>query len=601
MKSLSDEEIPDVLYPVTHLLRDGVGPVSAPEAWKEWRRGFFSLQLAVRVTPLPGESFPAESGWHLIVSSGSYPPDVFLLSDRATGPGMTFPHQGAVCSGNGNDPWLLGEPCFTDPTAIFGDRYESSPEPVDLSDRLIWKVERFSRWCECAAAGNLHKPGDHFELPPVGGHANRITIGFHETEGDLARWTQGATKAGIVRLVSVSTVGKAFATQNWRTHDDELIHTPEWGTLIGSPSAAEIPAIWFLLDGIPIIGAWQLPRTYRELCEKLAAGAIDLAETFAVLGQSMRKRNILGPAVIMFGFPVPRIFGDAASRVHWLAISDVRLTLKDRTRPGFRPTEKNRQLFDRELARSNNPLTWAKCENWAPDQIRTRLRSAPALQPRVLLIGAGALGSQVAEALVRMGVRDIDVRDQDTLDAGNLCRHALDLTMIGVNKATALAAQLNLIQPDANARGYECSFPSVGAHGPEAADDYDVILDCTGENKLLRSLSVIPWKSEKLFISLSVNWGAQGLMFWSSRGSAFPAVDATTRLEALARRFRPEGLEARMEGIGCWHPVFPADAADIQIWAGMGARYVLDQIGGASERCGIFFFNDDRTIGLENG
>ncbi|MCB5411228.1 ThiF family adenylyltransferase [Pseudogemmobacter faecipullorum] len=601
MKTLADVDIPDVLHLVTSLLRNGIGPVSALVGWNEWRKGFFSLPLTVNVAPLPGQSFPADSGWHLIVSSGSYPADVFILPDRATGPGMTFPHQGAVSAGTGKDPWLFGEPCLTDPTAILGDSYGAAPEPVDLSSRLIWKVERFSRWCELAAAGCLHRPGDHFEFPPLSGVSDHVTIGFYETEADLARWTQASTKSGVVRLVSVSSAGKAFAAQCWRTLEDKLIHAPDWGALIGSPSVGEIPAIWFLLDDIPIIGAWQLPRTYRELGDILAAAGIDLAENFAILGQSMRKRNISQPAVIMFGFPVPRYFGAAPSRVHWLAISDVRLTRKNSARQGFRPTEENRQRFDRELALSGKLLAWAKCENWAPDQIRTRLRIAPTAQPKVLLLGAGALGGHVAETLTRMGVSRIDVRDGDVLAAGNLCRHSLDLGMVGVKKASALAARLNRIQPDAQARGIDKSFPMMGYDGLETADDYEVILDCTAENKLLRGLSMIPWKSEKLFISLSVNWGAQGLMFWSSRGSAFPAIDATTRLEALARRFRPEKLEERIEGIGCWHPVFPADAADIQVWAGMGARFVLNQIAGAPEACGIYFFNEDRTIGLEHG
>lgn len=600
MKTLTDEEIPDVLHPVTSLVRNRIGPVSAPVGWNEWRKGFFSLPLTVNVAPIPGQSFPADSGWHLIVSSGSYPADVFILPDRTTGPGMTFPHQGAVSPGDGKDPWLFGEPCLTDPTAIFGDRYGSAPEPVELSDRLIWKVERFSRWCELAAAGLLQKSGDHFELPPLTAGDQQITIGFLEPHDALINW-QGTVKEGIVRLVSVSSAGKTYAAQNWQTHQGDVIHTPDWGTLISGRDESPIPAIWFLLRDIPIIGAWQLPRTYAELADRLAQEQIDLAETLAVLGSSMRKRSISGPAAIMFGFPVPTHFGETPSRVHWLAICDVRLTRKTSTRHGYRPTEANRQRFDREVARSGKALTWADCENWAPDQMRTRLRRPSTSLPRVLLIGAGALGSQVAETLARMGVSRIDVRDGDFLAAGNLCRHSLDLGMVGVEKASALAARLNRIQPDSRSRGFDKRFPTMGHDGLETADEYDVILDCTGEDRLLRGLSLIPWRSEKLFISLSVNWGAQGLIFWSSRGSAFPSIDAITRLGALAKRFKPEKLEERIEGIGCWHPVFPADAADIQVWAGMGARFVLDQIGGAPEACGIYFFNDDRTIGLEHG
>lgn len=155
----------------------------------------------------------------------------------------------------------------------------------------------------------------------------------------------------------------------------EVIHAPEWGILIAGQSESEMPAIWFLLRDVPIIGAWQLPRTCRELSDRLAQEQIDLAQTLAILGNSMRKRNISGPVVMMLGFPVPTHFGEAPSRVHWLAICDVRLTRKNSARQGFRPTEGNRQRFDRELARFGKALVGANMKIGRPT------RQEPACAP----------------------------------------------------------------------------------------------------------------------------------------------------------------------------------------------------------------------------
>ncbi len=317
-------------------------------------------------------------------------------------------------------------------------------------------------------------------------------------------------------------------------------------------------------------------------------------------GQDSEISALLGKCGLI-GFPIPKKFGDPAQRMHWLAIQNIPISKKDRIRQGFRGTEENRQRFDQELARSTQKLEWAKCENWAPDQIRTRLRNRSQALPSILLIGAGALGSQVAETLVRMGVSEIGIQDMDLLAAGNLCRHSLDLTSIGQGKTAALVRRLNQLQPDVRAKAYRSAFPEIGPEGVIVPDSYDIVVDCTGENSVLRGLSLSPWRTEKLFISLSMTWGAQGLLVWASRGSAFPAIDAIDRLGVLAGSSRPDDLEEVIEGIGCWHPVFPADAADVQVWAGIGSRFVLDMALRRDNHCGIYHFNDDGTVGHRYG
>lgn len=64
---------------------------------------------------------------------------------------------------------------------------------------------------------------------------------------------------------------------------------------------------------------------------------------------------------------------------------------------------------------------------------------------KVVIIGAGALGSEICESLGRSGIAHITLIDNDRLRPHNLARHTLSNKDIGENKAYALATKLNLL------------------------------------------------------------------------------------------------------------------------------------------------------------
>lgn len=67
---------------------------------------------------------------------------------------------------------------------------------------------------------------------------------------------------------------------------------------------------------------------------------------------------------------------------------------------------------------------------------------------RVLLIGAGSVGSFLAELLVRSGVVQLAVADMDTVSATNLCRTVYVESDIGAPKVEALKRHLQAIRGD---------------------------------------------------------------------------------------------------------------------------------------------------------
>src|SRR5476649_2700716 len=64
--------------------------------------------------------------------------------------------------------------------------------------------------------------------------------------------------------------------------------------------------------------------------------------------------------------------------------------------------------------------------------------------------GAGGLGSNCAMVLVRSGFKNLEIIDQDLIDASNLNRQQYYTSEIGLPKVEMLKKRLLDINPDAN-------------------------------------------------------------------------------------------------------------------------------------------------------
>jgi molybdopterin/thiamine biosynthesis adenylyltransferase/rhodanese-related sulfurtransferase len=100
------------------------------------------------------------------------------------------------------------------------------------------------------------------------------------------------------------------------------------------------------------------------------------------------------------------------------------------------------------------------------------------LGSKVLLLGAGGLGSPAALYLAAAGVGTIGIIDMDVVDASNLQRQILHNTdRIGERKVDSAKKTLTLINPDVNVVTYDVR---LGADNIlDIIDGYDVIVDGT--------------------------------------------------------------------------------------------------------------------------
>ena len=98
------------------------------------------------------------------------------------------------------------------------------------------------------------------------------------------------------------------------------------------------------------------------------------------------------------------------------------------------------------------------------------------LDAKVLLLGAGGLGSPTALYLAAAGVGKIGIVDDDTVDLSNLQRQVIHTTdRIGVPKVDSAEISMKAINPDVNVVKYETRLDASNIM--EIIEGYDVIVD----------------------------------------------------------------------------------------------------------------------------
>lgn len=504
-----------------------------------------------------GGGFPVESRWYLVTSS-AYPWGEIEIYPAAEGGIVeTYPHQDHNAAGDGKVPWRDGDVCVKSPSFVFG-RAGGDPDPKGEPSRLVWYAARLKGWAENAAAGTLVRDGDAFELPQF--RTSGGTVAFAEDETTYSSWTQIPDQCGIAELTALGEPFPYVAKRFLTLAQKELV-APPWGKYLAARGVTRMAA-WIRLPEIPILGPYGAPMKWGELREVASKAGAHVDELLRTAIRAMRGKKA---AIVLVGFPVPKVVGGEGVRLHWQpALLD---GLSTDSVNGFRNKETSFWKHDRQVVLADGrKIAWLSAANWAVDQLATRGQLGPQLRRRrVLLIGAGALGSAIAELLVRGGVFDVSVLDGDSLEAGNLARHTLTLDEVDKPKASALASRLNRISPHANVTALPTTLQTTDPTAFPA--DLGLVVDCTGEDEVLHLLSVRELEAPVVFASVSLGRGAIRAYLFTSTGRRFPADDYWAALSSHLKQDEVEYPDSNFpwEGIGCWHPVFPARTD--RVWA----------------------------------
>lgn len=177
---------------------------------------------------------------------------------------------------------------------------------------------------------------------------------------------------------------------------------------------------------------------------------------------------------------------------------------------------------------------------------------APALrESRVAVVGVGALGSFIADMLVRSGVRYLTLIDDDVVMPGNLVRHLVGPDTVGLPKVEAV--KRHLVRQDealANSIGIINGALTSGADAVDHLRNHDLVVNATADfaTTALLHVSARTVGTRVLSAALQNDGRTYRIDVLPPLGDAAPLPPSTARADTEA----PLLFEA-----GCGSPISP--------------------------------------------
>lgn len=298
-------------------------------------------------------------------------------------------------------------------------------------------------WLNDAASENLVKPDDPFE--PLIADARFPVVELDVTEARMECEKYG----GLWETTSYSM---------------NIPGSSESRLILGGGDITTL--VWYQFA--EQAAAWtKRPDTLQELEALIESVGFDRKR----FDYWINKGRDLTHKLIIIGVKRPRSVLGRPDNDEWVAFDLV----NDRRSQQLKVrTHLVHQSFTRELAR--------KLSGYSDSQ----------LVRKILIIGAGALGSAAAEILIRSGYLSVILIDDDLMQPHNLSRHILGNQEIGAYKSQALVEKFrDLYRHDGNVAEFinKNIFDLSDAECTELNNKIDLVLDCSASPAVMRFLS----------------------------------------------------------------------------------------------------------------
>ncbi len=209
------------------------------------------------------------------------------------------------------------------------------------------------------------------------------------------------------------------------------------------------------------------------------------------------------------------------------------------------------------------------------------------------IVGCGALGSYVAEHLVREGVNDLMLVDYDIFAPHNVARHVLSKTDYGLLKAGALAKRLANLT-GVKVKSEDAVIQSVIADKESAFSQIEFILDTTA-NPALPHYWVNVCESRPILRASIANEGRLGLLVIEGLDKNPRIDDLQVWLYALADQHEPlvswlrdnNSIQSVTLGLNCASETMVVSSSSVGAHASVIARRVRDYLTNKNREPGI--------------
>lgn len=536
-------------------------------------------EVCVEITLLEhNEIIPAITRWWFLLSTDYPLGDIRCYPDSEKGIKSTHNHQDSNIQ-LPKKRWTEGKLCLTEP---FGsDRNSLHFDPVGNREaRFKWYILRAIAWIQAALKDDLIKSQEPFELPYIiyNSELSDYRLSYCEGQDTYNNWSEYYRSYGFATISSLRGISTRSIISRFLDLKSKEIISKWLLAPVDHKTEIDVLCFWWLWDSPIVLNPWQSPRNWGELRAVGRQQGIDVNKTLQTICNRARDKNA---SLLLLGYPIPKAKGEANCEIHFDAISLPIISSNKKPADGYRNNNLGYWMREcRETFHDSNELSYMRIENWHPDRLLARGRLSKMLSTTpTIVIGVGALGSIIAEMLVREGLLNIALIDDDLLEAGNIVRHTLTLNDIDKFKTEVLKAKLESINPHVVVETLHEKFPENITEIQDILTDYRLVVDCTGSDDVLNLLSIPKFSIPKYFASFSLGYRADRLYTYIESGFYFSIdhFEQSFRFWKDIERSEWQQDGETIEGAGCWSPLFPARYDDVVI-AGSICIKVLEKL-----------------------
>ena len=580
-KTSDQSEITDIIAEAYEcLLQHRIVEITQPirKNLREGETGW-EFECVAQVACSNAEGFPGEVPLRVLIPEDfpMAPVDIFPICGEVSG----FPHQDAE----------TGKLCLR----------EEALAPLNAS-RLICYVKWAIEWLKDAANDRLLQTGEPYELPDFSRKflesplPTYVPFIFEESPNTYGRWESQLGTSGNVECLWGKGIPAIFAVRFYQK-DGSLVRESEFAPEVLNTDR-KIEGNWLIVRDIRY-ERHRTPQTYEEMDTLCSRNGLDF---YTLLKETWNLKNSHKFGILLIGFPIPEKIGAPLTEIHWQPLLFQNLKGFRKQKPRLKGSaRKPRQIWQKLKENGcfspSQQLPWGQVENVARERLYARGAYPSKVQTTsIAIFGCGALGSSIAELLARGGVHQMSLVDSDTIKFGNLCRHTLDGSSVGLNKAQALAERLSRANPLSKIKGYSGKVPLDSRSDKaiyQVLTDTEVFVDCTTSEAAFQWLNQYAVENGKQLISLFFNFHAELLTLCISGKSVscsdifndlnYAVQQKYTPLDREGYFYQPSKDEQIIEGAGCWHPSFPALNAHVQILAAHAVDIISHSIATKQE------------------
>ena len=363
---------------------------------------------------------------------------------------------------------------------------------------------------------------------------------------------------------------------------------------------------------------FEYPQTVRHLLWYMEKQDIEISRVLAYMMIASDRLGDHDSLYVIIGAPSRGVTGDKAKRRQHLQVWEIGSSDVMKLRAASTACSITQHFHGKEVPaeiqsllnpvfdslfkwQDESRVHWCQVVENRPEIVIRRDRGTPMdwfNNKRVALWGCGALGSLIAEHLVRAGVRSLALYDNKCVTPGILVRQNYTESDINVAKSVALQNRLREIAPHIDVTAHAVNLISTTQQHPGLDHEVDVVIDATASLHVRSKLEAILKDQQRTLpiAAMMISGRAQhAAMVLSPIGYSGGPLDVFRRLglSAMNRSWLKPWVRAfwssetdepiRQPEPGCSDPTFVASHADI---AGLASR-MLNGLAAELARGGV--------------